>query len=228
MLALVRFRLRISGREQGHLGSRSRGWGRDGDATVRGVTDPTSLPSFPPPEDEHPLRGRVLDALLDEGYQPSIDEDGDVAVRVQEQLLFVRCLDTVPPMMRVFGQWLLDDSVSGDELTRLRAANAVTGALNLVKATVHGDRLAIAVDLVVGDGVQLRPLLAATLDAVLGSVRTWHATVTQLLADPEGDDLGVIAFEDDVDGMELDGEGLDDDLGGGEFGGGNGAGHPSS
>jgi hypothetical protein len=149
------------------------------------MTDPTSLPSFPPPPDEHPLRGRVLDALIDEGLQPSIDEDGDVAVQLQAQMLFVRCLDTAPPMMRVFGQWLLDDSLESDELTRLRAANAVTGALNLVKVTVHADRLAVAVDLVVGDGIDLRPLLTATLEAVLGSVRTWHQTVNQLL---EGED----------------------------------------
>jgi hypothetical protein len=145
------------------------------------MTDPTSLPSFPPPPDEHPLRGRVLDALLDEGHEPSIDEDGDVAVQIQEQMLFIRCLDTQPPMMRVFGQWLLDDSLAGDELTRLRAANAVTAALNLVKVTVHADRLAVAVDLVVGDGLDLRSLLSATLEAVLGSVRTWHETVTQLI-----------------------------------------------
>ena len=138
------------------------------------MTDPTSLPSFPPPPDEHPLRGRVLDALLDEGHQPSIDEDGDVAVQIQEQMLFIRCLDTQPPMMRVFGQWLLDDSLAGDELARLRAANAVT-------VTVHADRLAVAVDLVVGDGLDLRSLLSATLEAVLGSVRTWHETVTQLI-----------------------------------------------
>jgi hypothetical protein len=145
------------------------------------MTDPTSLPFFPPPPDEHPLRGRVLDALLDEGHEPSIDEDGDVAVRIQEQMLFVRCLDTLPPMMRVFGQWMLDDAQVGDELTRLRAANAVTSALNLVKVTVHGDRLAVAVDLIVGDGLELRPLLIATLEAVLGSVHTWHQTVNQLL-----------------------------------------------
>ncbi len=84
-------------------------------------------------------------------------------------------------MMRVFGQWLLDESMVGDEITRLRAANAVTGALNLVKVTVHADRLAVAVDLVVGEGIDLRPLLTATLEAVLGSVRTWHETVNQLL-----------------------------------------------
>ncbi|MFI7587840.1 T3SS (YopN, CesT) and YbjN peptide-binding chaperone 1 [Spongisporangium articulatum] len=145
------------------------------------MSDPTSLPSFPPPEDEHPLRGRVLDALLDEGFAPDIDEDGDVAVRIQDQLVFARCLDTQPAMMRVFGQWLLDDSLEGDELTRLRAANAVTGALNLVKVTVHENRLVVAVDLIVGEETELRSLLMATLDAVLGSVRTWHATVTEIL-----------------------------------------------
>jgi len=145
------------------------------------MTDPTSLPSFPPPPDEHPLRGKVLDAMLDEGFEPRIDEDGDVAVSLQDQMLFVRCLDTQPQMMRVFGQWLLDDSMAGDEITRLRAANAVTSALNLVKVTVNADRLAIAVDLIVADGMDLGPLLTATLEAVLGSVRTWHQTVTQLL-----------------------------------------------
>jgi hypothetical protein len=145
------------------------------------MTDPTAMPFFPPPPDEHPLRGRVLDVLLDERLEPSIDEDGDVVVLVQEQRLFVRCLDTKPPMMRVFGQWLLDGSDGADELTRLRAANAVTSGLNLVKVTVHADRLAVAVDLIISDGTELTPLLTATLDAVLGSVHTWHQTVHQLI-----------------------------------------------
>lgn len=144
------------------------------------MTDPTSLPSFPPPMDENPLRGRVLDALLDEGFRPTIDEDGDVALKAQGQQVFVRCLDTAPPLMRVFGQWQIGDEVPGDELVRLRAANAVTGALNLVKTTVHEDRLVVAVDLVVGDGLDLRSLLVATVDAVLGSVQTWHATVREM------------------------------------------------
>jgi len=145
------------------------------------VTDPTSLPNFPPPPDEHPLRGRVLDALIDEGFRPDVDEDGDVAVRVQGQQLFVRCMDTAPPLMRVFGQWMIGSDVPGGELMRLRAANAVTGALNLVKATVIEDRLVIAVDLVVADSIELRSLLTATADAVLGSVQTWHATVLELI-----------------------------------------------
>lgn len=144
------------------------------------MSDPTSLPSFPPPMDSDPLRGRVLDALLDEGFRPTIDEDGDVALRAQGQQVFVRCVDTVPPLMRVFGQWQVGDDVPGDELVRLRAANAVTGALNLVKVTVHEDRLVVAVDLVVSEALDLRALLVATVDAVVGSVQTWHATLREM------------------------------------------------
>ncbi len=147
------------------------------------MTDPTSLPSFTP---VNPLRSRVIDALLDHGYEPVIDEDGDVVVRAQEQALFVRCLDSRPPLMRVFGHWLLDGSLPGNELIRLRAANAVTGALNLVKVTLHEDRLAVAVDLVVGEEMDLGPLLVSAIDATLGSVHTWDATVTEML----GGDLG--------------------------------------
>lgn len=148
------------------------------------MTDPTSLPTFSKAEHEHPLRGRVLDALREEGHEPGVDEDGDVALQVQGQQLFVRCMDTVPPLMRVFGQWQIGPDVPGDELVRLRATNAVTGALNLIKATVYEDRLVVAVDLVVADGLDLRSLLVATLDAVLGSVQTWHATVLELTSNP--------------------------------------------
>jgi hypothetical protein len=150
------------------------------------MTDPTSLPSFVDPPVQ-PLRNLVVNALVDEGHEPTIDEDGDVALRVEDQMVFVRCVDSEPPLMRVFGQWLLDDSLGGDELTRLRAANAVTGGLNLVKVTVDADRLASAIDLIVAPGLELRPLLSATLEALLGSVRTWHQVVTQLI---EGGPVG--------------------------------------
>ena len=130
-----------------------------------------------------PLRERVVAALRGAGHRPAVDEDGDVVVTVQEQLVFVRCVDSVPPLMRVFGQWLMDD-VPYDELARLRAANAVTSSVNLAKATVDEDRLAVAVDLLAGDDFHLSSLLDASLDAVLGCVRSWHATVLQLAADP--------------------------------------------
>jgi hypothetical protein len=53
---------------------------------------------------------------------------------------------------------------------------------------VNADRLAVAVDLIVADGMDLGPLLSATLEAVLGSVRTWHQTVTQLLEQTDADE----------------------------------------
>jgi hypothetical protein len=159
------------------------------------VTDPTALPGFlsstdPPAGSsssdsaEHALRGRVVGALDAEGFRPEIDEDGDVAVRVEGQSLFVRCFDTSPPLIRVFGQWGIGPDVPGDTHTRLRAANAMTGALNLVKVTALDDWLVIAVDLIVNEATELRSLLSASLEAVRGSVQTWHSTVVQLMEEP--------------------------------------------
>ncbi|MDQ1287373.1 MAG: hypothetical protein QG622_938 [Actinomycetota bacterium] len=153
------------------------------------VTDPTSMPSFTPgdrPADDNAMRVRVFDALLDEGFRPSVDSDGDVAFRAQGQQLFVRCLDTVPPLIRVFGQWI-EQEVPGGEITRLRAANAVVGALNLIKATVVEDRLVVAVDLVLSDGLDLRPLLSATVEAVLHSVQRWYAAVVEYGAEADSE-----------------------------------------
>jgi hypothetical protein len=129
------------------------------------------------------LRERVVAALLDGGYRPTVDDDGDVEVTVQEQMLFVRCIDSVPPLMRVFGQWLIAD-LPHSELAQLRAANAVTASVNLAKATVHEDRLTVAVDLLAGDDFHLPSLLDASMDAVLGCVRSWHATVLELTGRP--------------------------------------------
>ena len=49
------------------------------------MTDPASLPNFPPPADEHPLRGRVLDVLQDLEVQPDIHADGDVTSTLNDQ-----------------------------------------------------------------------------------------------------------------------------------------------
>jgi hypothetical protein len=140
-------------------------------------------PAADRPQQIAPLRDRVVAALADAGYRPSVDDDGDVAVTVQEQLLFVRCVDSVPPLMRVFGQWLVD-GLPADDLVRLRAANAVTASVNLAKATVHDDRLTVAVDLLAGDGFHLPSLLHASMDAVLGCVRSWHDTVLESAGPP--------------------------------------------
>lgn len=152
------------------------------------MTDPAALPSFgllgPDPAGTAPdepvtLRDRAFDALVEAGYDAEVDEDGDLTVTIQGQRLFVRCVDSLPPLMRVFGQWLVDD-LPADELVRLRAANAVTATVNLAKATVHDDRLVVAVDLLAGDEFHLPSLLQASVDAVLGCVRTWYGTALEL------------------------------------------------
>ncbi len=145
------------------------------------LPNPAALPNLGLVVDDHPLRARVTEVLRDEGYRPEIDEDGDVVARVEGQPMFVRCFTTEPPLMRVSSQWMIGEDIPGDELYRLRAANAMTGVLNLIKVTVLDDRLVIAVDLVVHDAMDLHVLLPATLDAVRSGVQTWHSTLLQLL-----------------------------------------------
>jgi hypothetical protein len=138
------------------------------------MSDPTSMPSFPPPPDEHPLRGRVLDALIDEGGQPVLDDDGDVVVTVNDQRMFVRCADGELPMMRVFGQWRVGETVPADEVVRLKAASDLSTRLNLVKVGVHDDVLFVAIDILVTPDMPLRPVLTSSFGAVLNTVRLWH------------------------------------------------------
>jgi hypothetical protein len=138
------------------------------------MTDPTSLPSFPPPPDDHPLRGRVLDALIDEGNQPALDDKGNVVVTVKGQRLLVRCVEGELPMMRVFGQWRIGQSVPADELTRLKVSSELTTRLNLVKVGVQDDVLVVAMDLLVPGDTPLRPVLRSSFVALLNAVRLWH------------------------------------------------------
>lgn len=153
------------------------------------MSDPTSLPNFPPPADEHPLRGRVLDALTDARMAPNLDDDGDVAIVLNEQKLFVRCVDGDVPMMRVFGQWRIGDAVAADELTRLRAASHVTATVNLVKVSVHDGVLVVAADAVVTEGSNLDVLLGTAINLVLSAVKVWHVQAGGVVEDdPEGTD----------------------------------------
>ena len=141
------------------------------------VSDPTSVPSFPPPADEHPLRGRVLDVLVDDGLAPSLDEDGDVAFLTAEQKLFVRCVDADPALMRVFGQWRITAPAEHDEVDWLRAASVVSATHNLAKLSVHGGVLVVAVDSVVTEGADLPVLVRTSVQAVLAAVGGWHEQV---------------------------------------------------
>lgn len=146
------------------------------------MSDPTSLPNFPPPADEHPLRGRVLDALTDLGLQPAIDADGDLSFAVGEpaQQLFVRCQDGDFPIMRVFGQWMIGDQVPDDHALRLQRCNDFGLQLNLVKVglvtTDHGENLVVSGDHVVPVGTDVSPLFQITVNIIMEVVQMWHTS----------------------------------------------------
>ncbi len=142
------------------------------------MTDPTSLPNFPPPPGVHPLRGRVLDALIDEGFEPNIDQDGDVAFTVQEQQLFVRCLEADFTIMRVFGQWQLGEEVPQDLLTQLQACNELTLSLNVVKTGIANGTLVVTGEHVVVPEADVKALLLVTIQLVLSAVHMWHERIT--------------------------------------------------
>lgn len=141
------------------------------------MTDPTSLPNFPPPADEHPLRGRVLDALIDQGLRPDIDGDGDVAFTVQDQQLFVRCTEGDFQIMRLFGQWAISDAVPADPLTRLATCNELTLQLNIVKAGLANDTLVVTAEHVITPQSDVDALTAVSVQLVLAGVQMWHERI---------------------------------------------------
>ena len=141
------------------------------------MTDPTSLPNFPPPPDEHPLRGRVLDALIDQGLAPDIDGDGDVAFTVQDQQLFVRCTEGDFQIMRLFGQWAISDAVPSDPLTRLATCNEITLQLNIVKAGLANDTLVVTGEHIVVPNTDVPGLVNVTIQLVLAGVQMWHERI---------------------------------------------------
>ncbi len=145
------------------------------------MTDPTSLPNFPPPEDEHPLRGRVLDVIKDLGINPNIDADGDVAFSLGEpsQQLFVRCQDGEFPIMRVFGQWQLGAPVSDDPLERLTRCNDFTLQLHVAKVNLAGGNLVVSCDHLVLPETDLTELFKVTVDLILQVVGAWFGSWDQ-------------------------------------------------
>ncbi|WP_265444834.1 hypothetical protein [Flexivirga meconopsidis] len=142
------------------------------------MTDPTSLPNFPPPADEHPLRGRVLDALQDEGFRPDIDSDGDVSYKVEGQQLFARCMEGEPAMLRIFGQWQITDDLPQDVTKQLLAANDVTLSLNIIKTGIANGTLVVTGEHLVAQNDDVRSLVQSTTQMVLQAVQLWHQSVT--------------------------------------------------
>jgi hypothetical protein len=169
------------------------------------MTDPSSLPSFPPPAAVRPLRGRALDALIDEGFAPNIDSDGDVAFTVQDQQLFVRCMEGELSIMRVFGQWQIGEDVPQDPLAQLSACNELTLGLNVVKAGIANETLVVTGEHVIGPDADVRGLLVVTTQLVLSAVHMWHETI---MGRPMGDGPveGTVEGRDESDQGDTDTE----------------------
>jgi hypothetical protein len=142
------------------------------------MTDPTSLPNFPPPPQERPLTGRVLDALQDLQMQPDLDKEGDVAFHANDQKLFVK---SVPgnqfDIMRVFGQWQIAASVPDDLFTRLNGCNDVTLGVNLVKAGIANGNLVLAVEQIVARQEEPKAKLQISIGLILQALGLWHRNV---------------------------------------------------
>jgi Putative bacterial sensory transduction regulator len=138
------------------------------------MTDPTSLPNFPPPPDEHPLRGRVLDVLVDLGLGPNIDGDGDVAFTANDQSLFARCTEGDVELLRIFGQWQIQEEQVGDRLKLHETCNEVNLHMNHVKTGIAGNTLVVTGEHVVTPGADLPVLVQVSIQVVLSGVQIWH------------------------------------------------------
>jgi hypothetical protein len=123
------------------------------------------------------VREAAFDLLKEQGFLPGLDEDGDIAVTVQAQQLFVRCQEGDVTIVRVFGQWRLDE-VPQDELAQLRAANAVTGQFLIVKTTVTDDVLVVSAEHLITDPAALPVLLSSSFELVLAAVTEWNQVLT--------------------------------------------------
>lgn len=154
------------------------------------MSDPTALPNFPPPADEHPLRGRVLDALIDLGLNPDIDSDGDVAFTVNEQQLFIRCMEGDLTVMRTFGQWQVADPLPGDLLEQLTACNEVNLSMNLVKTGIANNTLVVVTEHLVRDSEDVKGVANVSMQVVLAAVHLWHQRILGIDAEAEGEGGG--------------------------------------
>ncbi|HEY5247102.1 MAG TPA: hypothetical protein VIJ15_01440 [Dermatophilaceae bacterium] len=120
----------------------------------------------------------MLDALIDEGFEPNIDQDGDVAFTVQDQQLFVRCMEGDFTIMRIFGQWQVGDEVPQDALSQLQACNELTLSLNVVKTGIANGTLVVTGEHVIAPETDVKTLLLVTTQLVLSAVHLWHETIT--------------------------------------------------
>lgn len=144
------------------------------------MSDPTAMPNFPPPSQEHPLRGLVLDALKDLKLEPDLDKEGDVSFKVNDQQLFVRCLEKDVKIMRVFGQWQIADPVPADKIIQLSVCNDLNLSMTMVKTGLGPNALVVTSEHVITSNEAVKPLMTVSIQIVLATVQAWHERVVKL------------------------------------------------
>jgi hypothetical protein len=144
------------------------------------MSDPTALPNFPPPADEHPLRGLVIDALQDLGLEPNVDSEGDVAFKANDQQLFVRCLESEVKIMRVFGQWQLGDPVPQDKVMQLSVCNDINLSMTMVKTGIGNNALVVTSEHLVTHTSAVKQLVSVSIQITLATVQAWHERIMKL------------------------------------------------
>ena len=141
---------------------------------------PTTPIRSPPPADEHPLRGLVIDALQDLGLEPNVDKEGDVAFKANDQQLFVRCLESEVKIMRVFGQWQLGEPVPQDKVMQLSVCNDLNLSMTMVKTGIGNDALVVTSEHLVVDDASVKQLVSVSVQITLATVQAWHERIVKL------------------------------------------------
>jgi hypothetical protein len=119
-----------------------------------------------------PLRDRVVQALTDEGFRPTVDEEGDVVVAVQGETLFVRVLDEEPGLLSMFGQWDLTE-IDADPHECLKACNSVATEMALVKLRVVENMLVVSAEHMITGDEAVQTLLGASIGLIQMGAQGW-------------------------------------------------------
>jgi hypothetical protein len=106
-----------------------------------------------------------------------------VSFTVNDQQLFVRCTEGDVEIMRLFGQWQIQDELTGDRLKLHETCNEINLHMNHVKTGIAGSTLVVTGEHVVTPGAELNVLVQVSIQVVLSAVHLWHQRILGI--DPE-------------------------------------------
>ncbi|MGL4411245.1 MAG: T3SS (YopN, CesT) and YbjN peptide-binding chaperone 1 [Phocaeicola sp.] len=95
------------------------------------------------------MKEKILSYLLDEGYRPAIDEDGDVAFKVEGVSMYFSLSEDDPGFVRLIlpNFWRVDDLQEYER--SLRVANKLNSTYKAGKIFIHNNYLISTVELFV-------------------------------------------------------------------------------